>query len=440
MSELLDKKMPVRKRRRAFAWWWTAAMWLLPLVGAGVWWIATQAQLAREQSPDTQETAASASIAATTPDPKPLASHSVSPAEVPENQAPQSAASEPFVPAEPTKPAQQETKDRARSVFPKTAPEQQAIPTHWQGTELLVSEKTTERTDAADQLSTDELTLLTIGTLTLATLPTRFQLLENKANAHNLLPATPIKRAKAATTKPKKKPQSRQLRVGATLGIATERFQVANSLLAGASLDWQPLRRWGLRSGLMYEYYRPSGFARPIAEINADEYADATRNYAFLFNNGVYVPGTSEALGLDVALPVTMMQRLRIPMLAYWQPAQWLRLYGGSSFSYTLRAHTSSKGLAFDSELVGARSPSSLAKVNKLATQELPRFQAQLQTGLGIRLGKRWEVEMAYRQSAKIQFKSLFDKRLEDGQTVNAMNTNRKPNHQFFTLGGIYFF
>ncbi len=285
----------------------------------------------------------------------------------------------------------------------------------------------------------EQLALLTAATLTLTTLPTRFQLLENTANTHKFLPITPTKRAKA-TTKPKKKQEPRQLSVGATLGIATERFAVANSLLGGAALDWQPFRHWGLRSGLMYERYRPSGFARPIAEVDAGEYADATRNYAFLFNNGVYVPGTSEALGLDVALPVTMMQRLRAPLLAYWQPAKWVRIYGGSSFSYTLLVHTSNKGLAFDSELVGARSPTSLAKVNKLATNELPRFQAQLQTGFGIRLGKHWEIEMAYRQSAKIQFKSLFEKRVEDGQAVNTMNMSRKPNHHFFSLGGIYFF
>ncbi len=135
-----------------------------------------------------------------------------------------------------------------------------------------------------------------------------------------------------------------------------------------------------------------------------------------------------------------MMQRLRVPFLAYWQPAKWIRVYGGSSFSYTLLVHTSNKGLAFDSELVGVRSPTSLAKVNKLATNELPRFQAQLQTGFGIRLGRHWEVEMAYRQSAKIQFKSLFEKRVEDGQAVNPMNMSRKPNHHFFSLGGIYFF
>ena len=300
-------------------------------------------------------------------------------------------------------------------------------------------ETTTDRPAADDDLGMEQLALLTFATLTLTTLPTRFQLLENTANTHTLLPIAQVKKAKA-TTKPKKKQQTRQLRIGATLGLATERFAVTNSLLAGATLDWMPLRHWGLRSGMMYDRYRPSGFARPIAEINADEYADATRNYAFLFNNGVYVPGTSEALGLDVALPVTMMQRLRAPLLAYWQPAKWFRTYGGASFSYTMRVHTSSKGLAFDSELVGARSPSSLAKVDKLATQELPRFQAQLQTGFGIRLGKRWEVEMAYRQSAKIQFKSLFEKRIEDGQAVSVMGNSRKPNHQFFSLGGIYFF
>ena len=444
MSELLDKKMPVQKRRRRpVAWWWTAAMWLLPLIGAGAWWWAEiQEKSKQEYRPDTQRTASKASIVATTPDDGPMGDHNLATPTTPGKISPKSSAASgataPIGPIKTAQTAQREAANYTWPVFSKNIPAQQPIPALQSG-HPADPEKATERTDADDDLGMDQLALLTAATLTLTTLPTRFQLLENTANTHKFLPITPVKRAKA-TAKPKKKQEPRQLRLGATLGIATERFAVANSLLAGAALDWQPLRHWGLRSGLMYERYRPSGFARPIAEVDADEYADATRNYAFLYNNGVYVPGTSEALGLDVALPVKMMHRLRAPMLAYWQPAKWIRVYGGSSFSYTLLVQTYSKGLAFDSELVGARSPTSLAKVNKLATNELPRFQAQLQTGFGIRLGKHWEIEMAYRQSAKIQFKSLFEKRVEDGQAVSAMSSSRKPNHHFFSLGGVYFF
>ncbi|HMX41331.1 MAG TPA: hypothetical protein PKD78_13425 [Saprospiraceae bacterium] len=270
--------------------------------------------------------------------------------------------------------------------------------------------------------------------------PLPYHLLENEGAldlpASGGLPFPTKARVKSARNK-----RYSPWRVGASLTASTEHFNAANSASLGGVLDWQPKRsHWGLRSGLAYEHYRPSGFARPIAEVNADRYADATRNYAFLFNNGVYVPGTSEALGLDVALPVVLMQRLRVPLLVYWQPARWLRCYGGGSFSYTLRAHTLREGLAFDEELVGARSASSAARVNKLATQELPRFNAQIQSGLGLRLGKRWEIEMNYRQSAKIQFKSLFEKRVEEGQPVSHVPTFRRPNHHFVSVSGIYFF
>lgn len=444
MSELLDQQMPVkRKRRRPFAWWWTAAMWLLPLVGAGAWWWTNlTVQDEQKQRPD----------APNAHTPSPIVSTPSNPARVPENRTATSA---------PTTPARSElapqasktsivsgenTASAAQSVAP-TAPHfstKNIVPSHIAAPILVpkglppTAVDASEAAKAEDELNPSELAFLATA-LTLTILPARFQLLENPANTHQLRPFAPTKKAQAA--KPKKKEKPKPVRIGAMLSIATERFTAANSALAGAALDWQTFRHWGLRSGLMYEYYRPSGFARPIAEINADEYADATRNYAFLFNNGVYVPGTSEALGLDVALPVTLMQRLRMPLLAYWQPTKRLRAYGGASFSYTMRVHTSSKGLAFDTELVGARSPSSMSRVNKLATEELPRFQTQLQTGLGVRVGKRWEVEMAYRQSAKIQFKSLFEKRVEDGQPLN--NTaamGRRPNHHFFTLSGIYFF
>ena len=270
-------------------------------------------------------------------------------------------------------------------------------------------------------------------------LPTEFQPLENQTDKHSLLPsATPVSHANAAP--PKKAARPRRWQVGATFGLASERFTAANSALTGLNVDWQPLRRWGLRTGLMYEYYKPSGIARPIAEVDAKDYADATRNHSFLFRSGMYVPGTSEALGLDVALPVTLIHRLRAPLLAYWKPARWMRLYGGASFCYTLWAQTSNKGLAFDNELVASKSATSASKVNKLATRELPRFQTQLQTGLGVQIGKRWEVDFAYQQAVKIQFKSIFDKRKEDGLYNSSNQTNHRPNYHFFTLSGILYF
>jgi len=438
MNELLDQQMPVKqKRRRPIAWWWTAAAGvLLPLVVAGAWWMAVSTKSDSKQSPNASKANAQSPIVSAKPEYKQANTpqHTTAPPTTPQTR------HTPIFVGKNAIPAPHTTALKAPSFSEKNTPYIPDLPALRFGDELPTEAPPSELDDPEDNPNIPNLATLTAATLTLTALPTSFQSLENLTNTHYSLPSAPTKKIKSAA-KPKKKEQPKKWHVGATLGIATERFTATNSALAGATLDWQPFRHWGLRSGLMYEYYRPSGFARPIAEINADEYANATHNYAFLFNNGLYVPGTSEALGLDVALPVTLMQRLRAPLLSYWQPAKFLRVYGGGSFSYTMRVHTSDKGLTSDSELVGARSPSSLSKVNKLATEELPRFQAQLQTGLGIRLGKHWEVEMAYRQSAKIQFQSLFEKRVEDGQPLN--NTNnmaRRPNHQFFTLGGSYFF
>jgi hypothetical protein len=438
MSELLDQQMPVKqKRRRPAAWWWTAAAGaLLPLAVAGAWWMTVLTQSDAKQSPDAPDANAQPPIVSEKPEYKPAnrTQHTVPPSSTAQAQR------TPVFSAKNATSAPHTTAVTPRSFSAKNVPNIPNVPALRFGDKLPAATQPSKPDNAESDLDTPEPAAISAAALTLTTLPTTFQLLENLTNTHNLLPSAPTKKTKPVA-KPKKKEQHQKLRIGATLGVATERFTAANSALAGMTLDWQPSRRWGLRSGLMYEHYQPSGFARPIAEINADEYANATHNYAFLFNNGLYVPGTSQTLGLDVALPVTLMQRLRAPLLSYWQPAKFLRVYGGGSFSYTLLVHTSDKGLTSDSELVGARSPSSLSKVNKLATEELPRFQAQLQTGFGIRLGKRWEVEMAYRQSAKIQFQSLFEKRAEDGQPLqNTSNMARRPNHQFFTLGGSYFF
>ena len=419
MSALLDRKMPQRRRRRALVWWWLTGL-LIPFAGlVSWWWFNESSDQKPEQNSRTPKEASIAALAASSSGSVPkdglgTTVHLPSQTPVSDHRGPivwRAAESMDFV-------GVLDVPVFTADVEPLATAEVQK-----EGTSKTVSFTAAQPFAHLSAANSQAL------------------------KGHEYQPDVfcPLFQpvfipAKKIVKKPSNNVQKWQ--VSASLGLSSERFTAVNSVLTGLTIDWQPLRHWGLRSGLMYEYYKPSGIARPIAEVDAMAYADATRNHAFLHNNGVYVPGTSEALGLDVALPVTLMNRLRAPLLAYWGPLRWMRVYGGASFGYTLGAKTSNKGLAFDNELVASRSSASAYRVNKLATKELPRWQVHLQGGMGVKLGKRCEIGLTYQQSAKMQFKSLFDKRQEEGQ-LNS-NQNRKissrPNHHFFTLSGAWLF
>ena len=421
MSALLDRKMPQRRRRRVLAWWWLTGL-LIPFAGLiSWWWLNESSDQQPEQNSHAPKEASIAAVAASSG--WNIAKDSRSTTLRLPTQTQVSGRSGPMVLRGAEQPPMDYVGVLEAPIFPADL-------------EPLVKAEVQED-EAANSLS-----FITADPFT------RLPAFNHQAlEGHEYQPDVfcPLFQpvfipAKKIVKKPSNNVQKWQ--VSASLGLSSERFTAVNSVLTGLTIDWQPLRHWGLRSGLMYEYYKPSGIARPIAEVDAMAYADAIRNHAFLHNNGVYVPGTSEALGLDVALPVTLMNRLRAPLLAYWEPLRWMRVYGGASFGYTLGAKTSNKGLAFDNELVASRSSASAYRVNKLATKELPRWQVHLQGGMGLKLGKRCEIGLTYQQSAKMQFKSLFDKRQEEGQLSS--NQNRKissrPNHHFFTLSGAWLF
>jgi len=419
MSALLDRKMPQRRRRRVLAWWWLTGL-LIPFAGLiSWWWLNESSDRQPEQNNHTPKDASIADVAASSGWNIAIDGRSTTV----------------------QLPGQTQVSDHLRPNVLRGAEPMDFVgvleaPIFPADLEPLV------KAEIQEDGSTKTLSFITADPFVHLPASTSQALEGHEYQPDVFCPLfQPVFiPAKKRVKKPSNNVQKWQ--VSASLGLSSERFTAVNSVLTGLTIDWQPLRHWGLRSGLMYEYYKPSGIARPIAEVDAMAYADATRNHAFLHNNGVYVPGTSEALGLDVALPVTLMNRLRAPLLAYWEPLRWMRVYSGASFGYTLGAKTSNKGLAFDNELVASRSSASAYRVNKLATKELPRWQVHLQGGMGLKLGKRCEIGLTYQQSAKMQFKSLFDKRQEEGQLSSDQNRkiSSRPNHHFFTLSGAWLF
>jgi len=236
------------------------------------------------------------------------------------------------------------------------------------------------------------------------------------------------------------KKQTKTWRFGVSTCISTERFIAVNGLNAGLSLDWQPLRKWGMRIGANYQTERPTVQSRPIANVSSKNYN------AFLFNrmdvigygaNNSYVDPQEEVL-----IPVHRLHYLELPALIFWQPWRPWRFYAGSTLGRTLYAksekysYVSDKSPSPSSVLVESRS------LNELATRQLSTWRIYGNTGLGFKPLSRFEIGF----SGQFDFPGLrknSDNAQYNASISDALNSKKstpKPVYRRFQLSATLFF
>ena len=457
MRRLLDREMPEQRRRRRFAWWWFALL-LLPLVGAGGWW------LLRDSKP-------------VDPAPKmdvPKDSKPVVEAETPldentergetfEKLSNQPSASSAVVGA-PSAVVGVPANNKRQSSIPgekyraTVQPYTQSVvggDTN-NGQNLIPSETSLGENTKPDEIggkrarvySSDDLKPsdgVAIGETRqklpifglLEALPVYLQLIENQNKKAIFL--TPAVAIQPKITK--KQPAQKRWSFGLSASLASENMKTVNGFSAGAAVDWQFARIWGLRSGLHYAQYRLSAEERPVVSLEAAQYADATGNFVSLDTSGGGlnnpVPSVSNP---EVLVPVERVRRFEMPVLMYWQPVRPLRIFGGISMNYTFSARASAESFV-NSNSYFANTKQAQSNLNELATSRLRRWQTNLQTGLGIRLGKRLELDAFYQYGVP-DLKAGTDSGTFDPTTGNAGENleQRKGATHNFLLNGILFF
>lgn len=233
----------------------------------------------------------------------------------------------------------------------------------------------------------------------------------------------------------------RPVTFGPTIGLASEHFSTLNGATIGGSVNWHFAKYWGLRSSVLYNYLRPSPNTRPVTSLRAQEYADATGNYTLLDPYGHLIdPQTGMSTATNkVYVPLQRLNRFEAPLMVYGQIFKRLRLMAGPTVSYSLSVQAD-KVYALDRVVSNSASERSADKVDALAADEVKRWQLGFQSGIGLRLGDRLEMDFLYRiNSIRTYSRVLYD---YDGSLLEyaPQRSAQINNLTIFTLNGIMFF
>ncbi len=390
MESMLDREMPRKKRRRRPLVWWWFGLILIPIGLYGVWSWVTQT--------------IESNMPATVPQ-GPVASSSVA-------QRPATT-----LPAMPGQQNQQVT--------------QTAIAAY----ESLVSSST----PMFAPLETDAIppVISTLRMDPMEAMPTQIALLQYAW----MLPAPSTVEIETKTTriKPVRKNNGR-FHLGTTLGVSTEVFSMLNGATLGIAFDWKK-GYFGIRSGINYNYIRPSPSERPVAALQASKFAKATGNLDLISLGGYVVdPLTGQTTGATkVYLPLARINRFEMPVMPYIQLFRRINLMAGPVLSYTASAQVE-KVFALNQVVYrGASDRDDQSALNSLASDEIKNWQLGAQAGVGYHLSQKFEIGLQYRVSQiRTHSKVKFD---YNGSYLEYAPTKSKINNSaIFNLYGTLFF
>ncbi len=180
--------------------------------------------------------------------------------------------------------------------------------------------------------------------------------------------------------------------VGTVLG--TEQFKAINSMGAGVAIQWQPLRRLGLRSGLNYVQYAPSEKSQPTVIVHYEQYIEALNSQfeiTDLAGNNLPVTGSNLGQVDAVIIPVSKLSMVEMPLLISYKLPHRITVFSGITSSYLLdskaRQESYSTNYTFKTNTALDRK-----NLNALASSNLDRWRFDFQAGLGLGLGRQWEL------------------------------------------------
>lgn len=365
MEEILDREMPVeRKRRRAFVILYRLAAVLLPLLAALAWFVSETGPDGRVVSPAGQpvaeqtagknaqpatgirkpgesrlETPAPAEIAALdTPEArentpaKPVANSAAQKSGVSSGAGAKQPATMASKEETPTTPKKNSKKGKASQAIvdgaiapalhasleqqPAGAPAETTQP----GTpDVMPAERTALAATVPDPTQT----------------PTQQPAISAAEPAPVAAPASAdtLVQTALALAPPIEPIREKSLHWGATTGALSDNSARFGGATAGLTLDWKVGEKWGIRSGLAYQYHTLQEDNQPLTTVTTATYAEATGDQT-IFDNGGFVT-TAVDLTAPVYVAVSRLHRVEMPLLAYWQPFSKVRLFGGASLGAT---------------------------------------------------------------------------------------------------------
>lgn len=464
MRQMLDQEMPqARKRRRAAWWWWAAGLLLLPILAA----VGYKAFAI--QTPDPAP--APVQVPPVQPNPALVQKNGVVPAPSQANT------SMPVQPGQTTF-----STDPKGVVLPPSAP-QKAAALRLPGTGSKHSSPSVEQTQAPkvtyapppvsnkDVLKDRHLPSTTAETeTTTASVEVALLGLEPLSPLFNpslsavalpdqllTVPSLVGPTVPTASKQPTKITAGKSFQLGLAAQTMTANFKSFNGFSAGLTLDWIAKRRWGARAGLFYgERYGTNKDQYPVATVSALDYynnaiLDANKNVLDANGNTLAGPVASSdpskaALGQEsVYVNVTALRRLESQVSLFYRLLPSVRVYGGGSLSYLLKAVTDGSPVVVSPTLDRAAmgntalySTADASALSRLATQALPRWQAQAHLSVGWRVIPRLEVNFGW-QSALLRRNKSADAAVAPQTGAESLGNLQGTVPSVFSLGGVLY-
>ncbi len=430
MQQILDREMP-RRRRRRIAGWWFAGL-LLPVLGIAGWYLYQQQHTSQPLPVLPAQAISGAPLAerASASD-LPVNIHTVAAVS---NESPKNTATS--------------TKLHPFSKPAATAPD--VLNAHPTAMPAWLAMK--------DGMATNELSVILVpdgvnlenGMVEQTFLPDQSATMPENALSSLPMLSPPVATegdtlhfatypAYSNTAVTKKLPYRASWEFGPMAGINSERLPRINGGVIGMVADWQPLRHWGLRSGLQYAVQRLASDESLVTTISEDSYERYSDGLAVFDQSGNYGNLNQFAgINTNILASVRRIHRIEAPLLVYWQPVRKLRAYIGATMNYTFLAQTSPR---IFSENQVYKVVSGRDELNRLATEKLNRWQVKWQLGLGYRIGRVIEVNAGI-QAALPSISLQKDGGLGQEQNPNShQSISIEQIHQLgVTVRGIVFF
>lgn len=453
MRQTLDTEMPEKQRRRPIGWFWLFG--LLGLAAAAIgWWMSGTTSPA----PTVQKsTAPVAAVQATQPTQRPVLPASEKPVGTSSGKARPEKYQLVCIFPDADRPVRSElVREQEQPEMPKPGtPEAgvlnfSAAPTVvMQNSESAGSREPEQRSGNAESWTSEAEPAIKMpenSPIAAASTPTdNNDSSETAVVDRSVAPSDTVVSLQPPITPNKFKPT---WTAGAVVGVLSEKPVDYSGLMAGLSLDWQPFRKWGLRTGISYQYLPLAVENRPVVSLTQKTYVDATGDFSALnsgFNPGT---GTATATGQEsVLVPVARLHRLEMPLTAYWQPVPKFRVYTGAALGCNFYAQSGNRSLT-NSKVYAVQSGTPNQNLNKQVSREIRATDFRWSIGFGFKPIRHLELGLHYQLQVQKKTDALLYQSVQDSfvngnvkydPVVVTSTTKALPNSRFMAQA-VWFF
>lgn len=236
---------------------------------------------------------------------------------------------------------------------------------------------------------------------------------------------------------------------GANAGVMSDTKGGYAGTGAGLSAEWKPLKKWGVRSGVGYQFRQLSAEERPIVALTASSYVAATGDAKVATANEAFnqAPASAQNSPAPVYVPVGRVHRIEMPVLAFWQPFSKVRVFGGMSVGNNLYVETGDKSLN-KNVVYQIQDGNSGRNLNKEVSDELRSWDTRWSIGFGFKPTRHLEVDMFFQkqfQLARNQYDMqgnyiVSDLLLDSGLSGASSGQRGLGSNALFSLAASWFF